>query len=218
MYSKEIIIWGATGQSIVLEELLSHYNIKINSVFDNNRLLSSPFEKVKLLYGINEFKKWRIHNKNVKYFIVAIGGYNGKVRCELSDILYDFGLKPYSAIHPTAFIANNAIIGEGAQVLANSSICARVVIGKYCIVNTSASIDHECEIGDGVHIAPGVKIAGNVKIGDYTFVGINSTILPRVVIGKNVIIGAGSVVTKNIESNSIVIGVPAKFYKMNVNE
>ena len=35
-------------------------------------------------------------------------------------------------------------------------------------------------------------------------------IMPGVTIGDNVIIGAGSIVTKDIPSNSIVAGVPAK--------
>ena len=41
----------------------------------------------------------------------------------------------------------------------------------------------------------------------------NSTILPDLEIGENSIIGAGAVVTKDVPSNMIARGVPAKFYK-----
>lgn len=37
--------------------------------------------------------------------------------------------------------------------------------------------------------------------------------MPGVTIGDNVIIGAGSIVTKDVESNSVVCGVPAKKIK-----
>lgn len=51
---------------------------------------------------------------------------------------------------------------------------------------------------------------GKVHVGNHVFVGANTTILPNVVIGDNAIIGAGSVVTKNIPSNMVAAGNPAK--------
>ncbi len=49
-----------------------------------------------------------------------------------------------------------------------------------------------------------------ISIGDNVFIGSGATILPNVKIGNNVIIAAGSVVTKDIPSNTVVAGVPAK--------
>jgi carbonic anhydrase/acetyltransferase-like protein (isoleucine patch superfamily) len=51
---------------------------------------------------------------------------------------------------------------------------------------------------------------GNVKIGNNVWLGENVSILKGVTIGDNVIIGLGAVVTKDIPSNSIAVGVPAK--------
>lgn len=51
---------------------------------------------------------------------------------------------------------------------------------------------------------------GCIEIQDNVFVGAGSTILYGVRIGSNVIIGAGSLVNKDIPSNSVVVGVPAK--------
>ena len=50
-------------------------------------------------------------------------------------------------------------------------------------------------------------------IGKRVWVGANVTILPGVVIGENTVIGAGSVVTKELPSNSVAAGVPAKVKK-----
>ena len=55
---------------------------------------------------------------------------------------------------------------------------------------------------------------GAVTIGNNCFVGAGSIILPNVHVGDNVIIGAGSVVTKDISSNSVVAGNPAKVINM----
>ena len=51
---------------------------------------------------------------------------------------------------------------------------------------------------------------GCIEIQDNVFVGAGSTILYGVQIGTNVIIGAGSLVNKDIPSNSVAAGVPAK--------
>lgn len=52
---------------------------------------------------------------------------------------------------------------------------------------------------------------GEIHIGDNVFIGTNTTILYDVNIGSNVIIGAGSLVNKDIPSNSVYGGVPAKY-------
>lgn len=82
------------------------------------------------------------------------------------------------------------------------------------------------EIGSDIIFSPGVKIlahdastqiplgkakVGKVKIGNCVFIGVNSIVLCNTTIGNNVIIGAGSVVTKDIPSNSVYAGNPARF-------
>lgn len=52
--------------------------------------------------------------------------------------------------------------------------------------------------------------AGKVKIGNNVFVGMRTTILKGVIIGDNVIIGANSLINKDIPSNVVVAGNPAK--------
>lgn len=51
---------------------------------------------------------------------------------------------------------------------------------------------------------------GKIVIGDNVNIGWNVVIMPNVIVGDNVIIGAGAIVTKNIPSNSVVAGIPAR--------
>ena len=73
----------------------------------------------------------------------------------------------------------------------------------------------------------GEIIGSNKKviIGNNVFIGVNSIILAGVSIGDNCVIGAGSVVTKDIPSNTVAVGNPAKvimsieeFYKKRKQE
>ena len=58
---------------------------------------------------------------------------------------------------------------------------------------------------------PDFKIVGRkVIIEDYVWISARAIILPGVNIAKGAVIAAGSVVTKNVESFSIMAGVPAK--------
>lgn len=62
-------------------------------------------------------------------------------------------------------------------------------------------------------------IAAPIKIGNKVWIGSNATILPGVTVGDGAIIAAGAVVTKDVEENSIVAGVPARFIrKVKANE
>lgn len=80
-------------------------------------------------------------------------------------------------------------------------------------------------IGNDVILAPRVHIlahdastklfldhtkVANVEIGDRVFIGAGSIVLPGVTIGDDVVIGAGSIVSKNIPSNSVAVGNPAR--------
>lgn len=55
-----------------------------------------------------------------------------------------------------------------------------------------------------------VDLFGKITIGNNVQFGNNVIVMPRVTIGDNCIIGAGAIVTKDIPSNSIAVGVPAK--------
>lgn len=58
-----------------------------------------------------------------------------------------------------------------------------------------------------------IDFVGPIVVGDNVFIGNNVIILPGVTIGDNVVIGAGSVVTKDIPSNCVCAGVPARVIK-----
>lgn len=208
---EEILFWGATGQAKVLHEAIKDTDLRLVALVDNRKLQSNLLG-VGVLHGEEELDAWLAKRKSSHglYYAVAVGGSNGHDRLLLMDILQDRGLIPRSIIHRTAFVADNVLLGEGCQILAQAAVCTDVQLGRGVIINTAASVDHDSVIGDGVHLAPGVHLAGEVIVGAETLIGTGAIVLPRVRIGENVIVGAGAVVINDVLAGSTVVGNPAR--------
>ncbi len=101
-----------------------------------------------------------------------------------------------------ANIGNHAWIrGNGELILGD-----HIMMGEYALIYTQ---DHKIS-GRGYN---GI-VLGNVRIGNNVWIGGRVTILKGVTIGDNAVVGAGSVVTKNVPSNAIVAGNPARVIRM----
>jgi sugar O-acyltransferase (sialic acid O-acetyltransferase NeuD family) len=208
-----VIFWGATGQAKVLRDALPSHDATLVALFDN-RDIDSPFPDVPIFHGETGFLQWEqvVQDRGSIRSCVAIGGWLGKDRLLRMRWLRDRGYAALTVVHPRAFVAKDASIGDGCQILAMSAVCAGTRLGEAVIVNTKASIDHDCIIGDGVHIAPGATLAGDITVGDFAFVGAGAVVLPRLQIGENAIIGAGSIVTRNVLAGETVTGNPARLH------
>ena len=205
---REVIIWGATGQARVLNECLFDTDNKIVAVFDNAGV-DPPFPDIPLHVGETAFRAWMKSRRASRelYFLVAVGGQD---RLQLHDWLVDEGLRALTVTHRVAYVAADAALGAGCQILAHATVCAQARLERSVIVNTAASVDHECRIGAGAHVGPGVRLAGRVEVGERAFIGTGAVVLPRLKIGADATIGAGAVVIGDVPAGAVVIGVPAR--------
>lgn len=108
-------------------------------------------------------------------------------------------------------------LGEGFGINSYSRIVAheRIEIGRNVTIGQHVGIldhDHHWEMRDNALTLDGYDTAP-IRIGNNVWIADKVTILKGVTIGDNVVIAAHALVNKDVPSNCIVAGVPAKIVK-----
>lgn len=140
------------------------------------------------------------------------------------------------------YVGNNWKFGDEIKIETNCAIFARepecsgkLIIGNGTHIGDNTIIDlvNDIIIEDEVAIGPnctlythdhlytdkskpawkGGILSKNIKIHNGAWIGSNVTILPGVTIGSRTVVAAGSVVTKDLDTNCIYGGIPAKLIK-----
>ena len=173
-------------------------------------------EKFKILIGelepilnIIDFYKDKIEDYHLE-----IDRRNSKVP------LLDYS-KINARIEPGVIIREHVNIGDNAVIMMGAVINIGASIGKDTMIDMNTVIGGRAEIGSRCHIGAGTVVAGVIEpasatpviIEDDVLIGANAVILEGIRIGKGAIIGAGSIVTKDVPSNAVVAGNPARYLR-----
>lgn len=210
---KRTLILGAGGQGrVVLDILIQSRQHDVVGFLDNNPdIRGRRVDGIPVYGGIDDLERLA-HELDIAGVIIAVGD-NG-TRRGLARSVDTLGIPLINAIHPSATLAHNAMIGRNVVVAAGVVVCAHCQIGDSVILNTGCIVDHQTMVGEGSHICPGVRIAGRVKVEPGVFVGIGATVVPKVTLGCESIVGAGAVVIEDVPSLATVVGVPAQQVKL----
>jgi len=147
-------------------------------------------------------------------------------RCEIrasvveeSIIENDVDMGPFAHLRPGSYLSRGVHLGNYVEVK-NSRLGEKTQAGHFCYLG-------DAEIGARVNIGAGtitVNYDGTKKnktvIGDDAFIGSDTMLVAPVTIGARARTGAGAVVTKNVPSDSLAVGVPARVirkFKPDVN-
>jgi acetyltransferase EpsM len=200
--SKSFCIYGASGHSKVIIEIIEKAGDSVKGVFDDD-----PRRNVLLDYKVtNERSIFEL--KDVEW-IIGIG--NNEIRKKVAEKnLLSYGL----VIDTEAIVSASTKMGMGTVVMPGSTINSSTVIGKHVIINTNSSVDHDSIIRDYVHISPNATLCGGIQVGEGTHIGASAVVIPGIKIGKWAIIGAGSVIINDVPDFATVVGNPGQIIKI----
>lgn len=134
-------------------------------------------------------------------------------------------------------IGEQSLVGDAASIREQCRIGARAVIGRHATLNYGVRVgdrtkvmDHawlggNMTIGSDVLVAGGVLAVNDNALGrdgyraealrgptieDGASIGAGAKLLPGIVIGRSAIVAAGAVVTRDVQPETVVMGVPAR--------
>lgn len=197
-FSREVI-WLA-------HECSEIWNI-IGILDDNPDMLGQIFCGIKVLGNIAACINYPDAN-----FVVAVG--SPRTRRAIVNRMQTYGDLNFAAlVHSSVLKSDYVEIGAGSIITAGCILTTQITLGQHSIVNLACTIGHDVVAGDFCTLAPQVAVSGNVVFGDGVEVGTGSIIIQGLSLGQGSFIGAGAVVSKDIPSNVLAVGCPARQVK-----
>ena len=146
------------------------------------------------------------YKKNEIELYIGIG--DPKIIKTISEKFNDY--KFPNLIHRNVIKDESVFLGQGNIITAGCILTVDIKIGSFNIFNLNTTIGHDTMISNFNVFNPGANVSGSVVVGSENLIGTNSTILQNLRIGDNSILGAVAVLSKDLGSNLIAVGIPAK--------
>lgn len=196
-------IFGEISQNAVIHESVLYNSLKVsigpNVVIEKGCELGSN-----VIIGANTV----IKSDTIIHDNCAIGS-----NCTIGGVGFGYELNENNEYELMPHIGNVLILSNveiGNNVCIDKAVMGSTIIGEHVKIDNLVHIAHGVEIGKNSLIIANAMIAGSVKIGENVWVAPSASVRQKLEIGNDSMIGLGSVVVKNVNSNTIVAGNPAK--------
>jgi len=106
------------------------------------------------------------------------------------------------------------IIGDDVEIFPGTIIdrgtVSNTVIGRGTKIGPRCLIGHNSVVGENCILTGNVVLNGSCRVGDDVWIGSMSSIMNKVTVGDAVYIGTCSNVIRDVESNVVIAGNPAR--------
>lgn len=140
--------------------------------------------------------------------VLAIGNTDVRMRIQLE--LSGRGARFGTIAHPRAYVAASATIEAGCVLAPFAFVGPAAKLGAHTALNVYASVGHDAQTGMACVLSPYATLNGNARLDDAVFLGTHATVGVGVKVGSRSQVAAGSVVYRDVASNSLAAGNPAR--------
>ncbi len=141
-------------------------------------------------------------------FVMAIG--DPTARASVARRLSEKGAVFLTIVHPRAYVASTATIGEGCIIAPFASVGAHATLREQVQVHFYASAAHDSMIGSFCALSPYSVVNGGGALEEGAFLGTRATVNPGKRVGAFAKVAAGSVVYHDVPAGTLAVGNPAK--------
>jgi acetyltransferase-like isoleucine patch superfamily enzyme len=143
----------------------------------------------------------------------------------------------HAVLYCDTSLGPGTLVGDGAQIREGCRVGARCIVGRGVTLSFNVEVGGGSKLLGHTVIVGNTRIGSNVVISDQVgaandnafgrrgaaerslrgqtiedgaVIGVGASLLPGIVIGRAAIVAAGAVVTRDVEPETVVMGVPAR--------
>ena len=132
------------------------------------------------------------------HVIVAIT--DNAARLRIANSIRSLGGKFIKAIHPMAYVSDEAELGDGTVVGAGAVVQPDAVVGSHCYLGPRSVLDRDAVIGAGAWISAGAVVGPGARVGARAILGQNSSIGRKAEVAADAEVEALQAVTREVQA------------------
>jgi len=207
--SVSIVLVGAGGLgrellNYVLEVIGPSPHMRVKGFLDDNPGALTPYRCAFPIIG--SILDYRIEPQD--RLVMAIG--DPVKRAELIRKVEARGGRFITIIHPRAYVASNATIGNGCIVGPFCAIGSDARVGDHVMLTSYSSLAHDSICQSFAVLSPYSTANGAAILEEGAFLGTHAVIHPMIRVGAWSKVASGSVVYRDVPPNCLALGNPAK--------
>lgn len=165
----QLLIYGSKEFSQTVTELAEDCDFHVAGLIDD-------FSKDEKVLGTLD-RVAQTHPPSEFHIAIAIGYGNLAARWQVWQRVKAAGYTAPPLIHPRAYVAKSAVLGEGSMIMAGAIVDVRSRVGDITVVWPGACINHDGTLGDNCFVSPNATLCGYVDLGAHSFVGAGAAIV-----------------------------------------
>ncbi len=166
-----LLIYGSKTFARTAGELARHCGHEVVGYiddFDSSSQALGNFEHVARTYSPADFG-----------VVMAVGYSDLRGRWAAWNRVRAAGFRLHALVHPRAYVADTARVGDGCMVMAGSIVDVRAVLGEGVVVWPGACVNHDSVIGENTFVSPNAVVCGHARVGAHCFIGAGAAIADR---------------------------------------